>query len=107
MLQEWKHRYGYRSAKNDADKNWLIEIPGNKDPYTDYFAERDEAKKERVAKNQLQHLKNVKRGLKEAQRGREQPTYSRRDFGKGANSVPLGVGQDPKERTRQEVSCCG
>lgn len=31
----------------------------------DYFAERNNAKKERVAKNQLQQLKNVKRRLQE------------------------------------------
>ncbi|KRX40803.1 Ribosome biogenesis regulatory -like protein, partial [Trichinella murrelli] len=52
--QDWKPRWGYNRA-NDNTKDWLIEIPRQKDPYVDYFGERKEAKKERIAKNELPH----------------------------------------------------
>ncbi|VDM83270.1 unnamed protein product, partial [Strongylus vulgaris] len=71
--KEWKPSYGYRRG-NDDTKDWLIEIPDNAgtltlgnplfsihhescaclDPNKDYFAERVEKKKERVAKNETQ-----------------------------------------------------
>uniref|UniRef100_A0A1I7RKM3 Ribosome biogenesis regulatory protein n=2 Tax=Bursaphelenchus xylophilus TaxID=6326 RepID=A0A1I7RKM3_BURXY len=99
--QTWVPRYGYQHAKHAEGKDWLIEIPQNQDPNADYFAKRDDAKKEKVAKNQLQHMKNVKRQLKDMGKGKEPRTYT--DFGKGANAIPLGVGQNPRERTRQEL----
>ncbi|KRZ94572.1 Ribosome biogenesis regulatory -like protein [Trichinella sp. T8] len=58
--QDWKPRWGYNRA-NDNTKDWLIEIPRQKDPYVDYFGERKEAKKERIAKNELRRLKNISR----------------------------------------------
>ncbi|CAD5228902.1 unnamed protein product [Bursaphelenchus okinawaensis] len=100
--QKWVPRYGYEHKKHQEGKDWLIEIPNQKDPNVDYFAQKAEAKKERVAKNQLQRLKNVKRQLRDTAKGKEQRSYT--DFGRGANSIPLGVGQDPKQRTRQELS---
>ncbi|KAI6206698.1 Ribosome biogenesis regulatory protein [Aphelenchoides besseyi] len=79
----WKPRYGYNRGGKEGD--WLIEIPDQKDPNVDYFQERANQKKERVAKNQLQNLRNVKRRM--GDRGSS-------DFGhykaNGANSVPLG-----------------
>ncbi|KRX21435.1 Ribosome biogenesis regulatory -like protein [Trichinella nelsoni] len=61
--QDWKPRWGYNRA-NDNTKDWLIEIPRQKDPYVDYFGERKEAKKERIAKNELRRLKNISRRVK-------------------------------------------
>jgi regulator of ribosome biosynthesis len=56
--QEWGRRYGYKKA-NDDSKPWLIEVPTNADPNEDQFAKRTAAKKERVAKNEFQRLKNI------------------------------------------------
>jgi len=58
--QSWKPAWGYQRA-NNAEDDWLIEIPDQKDPYRDYYGDRKEAKKERVAKNELQRLRNVGR----------------------------------------------
>lgn len=51
-------RYGYKKAKLEEQKDWLIEIPDNADPNVDYFAKKKEEKKERVAKNKFQQLRN-------------------------------------------------
>ncbi|CAF0894675.1 unnamed protein product [Adineta ricciae] len=61
--QEWGRRYGYKKA-NDDTKPWLIEVPGSADPNEDQFAKRLAAKKERVAKNEFQRLKNIARANK-------------------------------------------
>ncbi|CDW57558.1 ribosome biogenesis regulatory protein [Trichuris trichiura] len=62
---EWRPRWGYKRA-NDDTKDWLIEISDKDNPVEDYFAERMEAKKERIAKNELQRLKNIARSVKES-----------------------------------------
>jgi len=61
--QEYKPRWGYKRA-NDDTKDWLIEVPSNADPMEDQFAKRSTAKKERVAKNELQRLRNIARSQK-------------------------------------------
>lgn len=58
--KEWKPRFGYKRA-NDDTKEWVIEIPANADPYEDQFEKRAKAKNERVAKNELQRLRNIAR----------------------------------------------
>jgi regulator of ribosome biosynthesis len=58
--KSWKPRWGYKRA-NNAEDDWLVQIPDQKDPYRDYYGDRKEAKKERVAKNELQRLRNVGR----------------------------------------------
>ncbi|XP_017309361.2 ribosome biogenesis regulatory protein homolog [Ictalurus punctatus] len=61
--KEWKRRWGYKRAKDDT-KEWLIEVPENADPNEDQFAKRNQAKKERVAKNEFNRLKNIARAQK-------------------------------------------
>ncbi|UJR30429.1 hypothetical protein I4U23_017963 [Adineta vaga] len=61
--KEWGRRYGYKKA-NDDTKPWLIEVPTSTDPNEDQFAKRLTAKKERVAKNEFQRLKNIARANK-------------------------------------------
>jgi regulator of ribosome biosynthesis len=56
--KEWGRRYGFKKA-NDESKDWLIEVPSSADPNEDQFAKRQAAKKERVAKNEFQRLKNL------------------------------------------------
>ncbi|KAJ0022946.1 hypothetical protein NQD34_015080 [Periophthalmus magnuspinnatus] len=61
--KEWRRRWGYKRA-NDDTKDWLIEVPNKADPNEDQFAKRVKAKKERVAKNELNRLKNIARAQK-------------------------------------------
>jgi regulator of ribosome biosynthesis len=56
--KEWRPTWGY-NRKNDTTKDWLIEIGKNEDPNQDFFAKRTQAKNERVAKNELQRLRNI------------------------------------------------
>ncbi|VDM57311.1 unnamed protein product [Angiostrongylus costaricensis] len=87
--KEWKPTYGYRRA-NDDTKDWLIEIPDGADPNKDYFAERVEKKKERIAKNETQRLKNIARQLGTNMR-------------KGPSVDPtIGVGISPEEKSKQQ-----
>ncbi|CAL1596944.1 unnamed protein product [Knipowitschia caucasica] len=58
--KEWKRRWGYKRA-NDDTKDWMIEVPDRADPNEDQFAKRVKAKKERVAKNELNRLRNIAR----------------------------------------------
>lgn len=57
--KSWKPRWGYGRA-NDNTADWLVEIPRQKDQFHDYIGERLEQKKERVAKNELQRLRNIR-----------------------------------------------
>lgn len=63
VAKEWKRRWGYKRAKDDT-KEWLIEVPETADPNEDQFAKRVTAKKERVAKNELNRLRNIARAQK-------------------------------------------
>lgn len=60
---QWRRRWGYKRARDDT-KEWLIEVPGSADPMEDQFAKRIQAKKERVAKNELNRLRNLARAHK-------------------------------------------
>lgn len=60
---QWRRRWGYQRARDDT-KEWLIEVPGHADPLEDQFAKRVQAKKERVAKNELNRLRNLARAHK-------------------------------------------
>jgi regulator of ribosome biosynthesis len=60
----------------------------------DPFQKRSDMKKERVAKNELQHLKNLKRNT----------DHRNVTFGRGANSIPIGGGPtNPNDRTKKEL----
>lgn len=61
--KEWRRRWGYKRAKDDT-KAWMIEVPNTADPNEDQFAKRKNAKKERVAKNEYNRLKNIARAQK-------------------------------------------
>ncbi|XP_023131915.2 ribosome biogenesis regulatory protein homolog [Amphiprion ocellaris] len=61
--KEWRRRWGYKRA-NDDTKEWLIEVPETADPNEDQFAKRVKAKKERVAKNEFNRLRNIARAQK-------------------------------------------
>ena len=57
---QWRRCWGYKRSRDDT-KEWLIQVPGSADPMEDQFAKRTEAKKERVAKNELNRLRNLAR----------------------------------------------
>jgi len=58
--KSYKPSWGYKRA-NDDTKEWCIEIPGNADIYEDQFEKRATAKKERIAKNDVQRMRNIAR----------------------------------------------
>ncbi|KAK7076526.1 Rhodanese-related sulfurtransferase [Halocaridina rubra] len=60
-LKRWVPRYGYRKAQADKEKTWVLEVPGNVNPYEDQFEKRSKLKKEKVAKNEYQRLRNIAR----------------------------------------------
>uniref|UniRef100_UPI00358ECDED ribosome biogenesis regulatory protein homolog n=1 Tax=Myxine glutinosa TaxID=7769 RepID=UPI00358ECDED len=63
QLKEWRPRWGYKRA-NDKERDWLVEVPDNADPYEDQFAKLKSAKKERVARNEFNRLRNIARNNK-------------------------------------------
>ncbi|XP_067938251.1 ribosome biogenesis regulatory protein homolog isoform X2 [Watersipora subatra] len=61
--KEYRPAWGYKRA-NDETKEWMIEVPDNADPFEDQYEKRKTAKKERVAKNEYQRLKNLAKNNK-------------------------------------------
>lgn len=62
--QRWVPRFGMKKVQADKEKNWVKEVPGNVDPYEDMFAKEKELKRERVAKNEYQRLRNIAKSRK-------------------------------------------
>jgi len=48
----------------EKQKDWVLEVPGNADPMEDQFAKKAEKKKEKVAKNEFQRLRNIAKAKK-------------------------------------------
>jgi len=64
VAKEWKPRYGYKKAGSDKEQNWVVEVPENGDPYKDWLGEKEDNKKEKVAKNEHQRLQNISKQVK-------------------------------------------
>lgn len=106
--KEWRRRWGYKRAKDDT-KEWLIEVPENTDPNEDQFAKKNKAKKERVAKNEYNRLKNIARAQKIKVPGMglaPTPQQSKAELAQAVNiakrsTASVGKFQDnlPKEKT--------
>uniref|UniRef100_A0A2P2HWR2 Ribosome biogenesis regulatory protein n=1 Tax=Hirondellea gigas TaxID=1518452 RepID=A0A2P2HWR2_9CRUS len=64
VAQDFLPRYGKLRVQVEKDKNWVIEVPRQADPYEDMFAKAAHAKKERIAKNEYQRLRNIARANK-------------------------------------------
>lgn len=56
--------YGFKKAAATRDKEWVLEVPQNADPMEDQFQKKMDLKNERVAKNEMQRLKNIARAQK-------------------------------------------
>lgn len=64
QLQKWVPRYGFRRSTAEKEKQWVLEVPQNADPLEDQFQKKKFAKGERIAKNELQRLRNIARARK-------------------------------------------
>jgi len=64
QVKEWLPKFGYKKAQAEQKKNWMMEIKDNADPMEDPFEKEIEAKKERVAKNEIKRLRNIARAQK-------------------------------------------
>ncbi|CAK1595854.1 unnamed protein product [Parnassius mnemosyne] len=64
QLQKWVPLFGFKKAAAEKEKNWLIEVPQHVDPMTDMYEKKAGEKSEKVAKNELQRLKNIARARK-------------------------------------------
>ena len=112
----WKPRFGYKRG-NDDTKEWCVEVPENADPNEDQFEKRDTAKKERVAKNELQRLRNIGRNSKsstdhkKAKEGVEKEIdlakISTASLGKFQEKLPKEKENKKKGIKRKFESVCG
>jgi len=64
QVREWIPKFGYKKAQAEQKKNWMMEIKDGADPMEDPFEKEIEAKKERVAKNEIKRLRNIARAQK-------------------------------------------
>lgn len=60
---EWRPRYGYKSKDNQgaAAGDWMVELNDGQNADENVWKAKREAKKEKVAKNEVQRLKNIAR----------------------------------------------
>nr|XP_022916879.1 ribosome biogenesis regulatory protein homolog [Onthophagus taurus] len=110
-LKRWVPLYGYRKNAAEAEKNWVIEVPQNADPYEDQFAKKQEVKSEKVAKNEFQRLRNIASGVKIPRTGVMPQIGSSKDLNIAAtiaksSTASLGKFQEtlPKEKLARGVS---
>ena len=66
LLQDFVPRYGRHKVQIDKEKTWVMEVPRQSDIFEDQFKKAASAKKERVAKNEYQRLRNIARDRKDA-----------------------------------------
>ncbi|XP_075231563.1 ribosome biogenesis regulatory protein homolog [Lycorma delicatula] len=59
ILKKWVPVHGFRRAAAEKEKNWLLEVPANADPYEDQFEKKIATQREKVAKNEYQRLRNI------------------------------------------------
>ncbi|XP_012227735.1 ribosome biogenesis regulatory protein homolog [Linepithema humile] len=60
-LKKWIPRYGYKRAKAQEQKEWLVEVNNAANPVEDPFTKIKQMKEERQSKNELQRLRNIAR----------------------------------------------
>lgn len=65
-LQKWVPTYGFKRAQAEREKDWVLEVPQNADPMEDQFAKKNAAKTEKVAKNEIQRMRNIVKAKKGA-----------------------------------------
>nr|CAG4636470.1 EOG090X0CBY [Eubosmina coregoni] len=58
-LNRWVPRFGFQKNVAEKEKNWVVELPGNAKDTDDPIEQKKAKKKEAVAKNELQRLRNL------------------------------------------------
>lgn len=56
--------YGYKHADAEKQKDWVLEVPQNVDPMEDMFQKKTDLRNEKIAKNEIQRMKNIVRARK-------------------------------------------
>lgn len=65
VLDKWVPTYGYKRADAEKQRDWVLEVPKNVDPDSDMFQKKIDLRSEKVAKNEIQRMKNIVRAKKE------------------------------------------
>ncbi|XP_037721935.1 ribosome biogenesis regulatory protein homolog [Drosophila subpulchrella] len=60
-MDKWVPTYGFKRAEAEKAKDWVLEVPQNADPNTDMFQKKIDLRNEKVAKNEIQRMKNIVR----------------------------------------------
>ncbi|XP_033159834.1 ribosome biogenesis regulatory protein homolog [Drosophila mauritiana] len=63
-MDKWVPTYGFKRAEAEKAKDWVLEVPQNADPNTDMFQKKIDLRNEKVAKNEIQRMKNIVRAKK-------------------------------------------
>lgn len=66
LLQKWVPTYGFKRAQAQREKDWVLEVPQNADPMEDQFEKKNNIKAEKVAKNEIQRMRNIVKAKKGA-----------------------------------------
>jgi len=64
VVQKWVPQFGYKKVQVEQEKNWMMPLKGNAPDTEDPYEKEAEAKREKVAKNELQRLRNLARAKK-------------------------------------------
>ncbi|XP_017461196.1 PREDICTED: ribosome biogenesis regulatory protein homolog [Rhagoletis zephyria] len=64
VLDKWVPTYGFKRADAEKEKEWVLEVPKNVDPNEDMFQKKIDLRNEKVAKNEIQRMKNIVRARK-------------------------------------------
>ncbi|KAK4874880.1 hypothetical protein RN001_014240 [Aquatica leii] len=59
QLNKWVPLYGYKRAAAERERDWVLEVPATADPMEDQFLRKKTGRVEKVAKNELQRLRNI------------------------------------------------
>ncbi|KAJ1948374.1 Rhodanese- sulfurtransferase, partial [Dispira parvispora] len=74
---EYLPRWGYKGV-NNKEKDWLIELKDNDDPFEDQYQKRRDEKKGRVAKDQRRQQRNAEEAAAKEKLGVENPRALRK-----------------------------
>ncbi|XP_037933882.1 ribosome biogenesis regulatory protein homolog [Teleopsis dalmanni] len=64
VLDKWVPAYGYKRAEAEKERDWVLEVPKNVDPNEDMFQKKIDLRSEKVAKNEIQRMRNIVRARK-------------------------------------------
>merc|ERR1712055_522025 len=59
VVSKWVPQFGYKMVVAEQQKNWMMPMKGNAPDTEDPFEKLAESKREKVAKNELQRLRNL------------------------------------------------